>query len=135
MTFMELNNIEFYHHHVLRETFNLKRLEKVVFLAHEQNPQNFEQLLFLKGIGPRTIRALSLVSELIYGAKPSYEDPARYSFAHGGKDHVPYSVDLPIYSQTIEILEKGIKRAKIENKEKNSAIKRLRNLSSNKLDA
>ena len=77
-TEMELRNVEFYHHPVEKEKFDLKRLEKTIFAAHFENPQNFEKLLSLKGVGPKTIRALSLVSELIYGAKPSYEDPARY---------------------------------------------------------
>jgi len=124
---MELHNIEFHWHSVLKEKFDLKRLEKTIFFAEEQNPQNFEELLSLKGVGSKTIRALSLVSELIYGAKPSYEDPARYSFTVGGKDHVPYSVDLPTYSNIIWILEKAIKRAKIGDKERLSATKRLYN--------
>ncbi|MDI6591983.1 MAG: DUF763 domain-containing protein [Patescibacteria group bacterium] len=122
---IELRNVEFHHHPVEREKFDLKRLEKTIFAAHFENPQSFEQLLSLKGVGPKTIRALSLVSEIIYGAKPSYEDPARYSFAHGGKDFVPYKVDLKTLSETIKFLEKGIKRAKIENRERIAAIKRL----------
>jgi len=126
MTLMQLANKEFSWHPVVKEKFDLKRLKKIISAVHEAQPQKYEEMVALKGIGPRTIRALSLVAEIIYGAKPSYEDPARYTFAHGGKDHVPYSVDLPTYSQTIEILERGIKRAKIENKEKNLAIRRLR---------
>ncbi|OIO47242.1 MAG: hypothetical protein AUJ31_00090 [Parcubacteria group bacterium CG1_02_39_15] len=122
---MELNDVEFHWHPVLKEKFDLKRLGKTIFFAKEQNPENFEKLLSLKGVGPKTIRALSLVAEVIYGAKPSYEDPARYSFTVGGKDHVPYSIDLPTYSNIITILEKAIKRAKIENRERVSAIKRL----------
>jgi hypothetical protein len=122
---MELENKEFYWHPVLKEKFDLKRLEKTIFFAHEQNPKNFEQLLALKGVGPKTIRALSLVSEIIYGARPSYEDPARYSFAHGGKDFVPRPIDLSTYSKTIEILEKGIKKSKISNREKIEAQRRL----------
>ena len=128
---MSLYDKEFYWHPVVEEKFDLKRLEKTIFFANEQNPKNFEQLLSLKGVGPKTIRALSLVAEIIYGAKPSYEDPARYSFSFGGKDGTPYPVDRKIYDQTLEIMEKGIKQAKIENKEKNSAIKRLRSLSNN----
>ena len=122
---MELYNKEFYWHPVVEEKFNLKRLEKTIFSAKEQNPQDFENLLSLKGIGPKTIRALSLVSEIIYGAKPSYEDPARYTFAHGGKDGTPYFVEREIYDKTIEVIEKGIKRAQISNKEKDEAQRRL----------
>jgi len=124
-TEMELNNIEFHWHPVVNEKFNLKRLEKTIFFAKSQEPENFEQLLSLKGVGPKTIRALSLVSEIIYGAKPSYEDPARYSFTVGGKDGTPFPVSRPIYDKTIEIIERGIKKSKISNKEKLKAQRRL----------
>ncbi len=124
-TEMSLKNIEFNWHPVVNEKFDLKRLQKTILLAYSQKPEDFEELLSLKGIGPKTIRALSLVSELIYGAKPSYEDPARYSFAVGGKDGTPYPVDRSIYDQTLEIMEKGIKKSKISNKEKVEAQKRL----------
>jgi len=124
---MELNNVEFYQHPVLKEKFDLKRLAKTVFFAHQQNPQNFEELLALKGIGPKTIRALALVSEIIYGAKPSYEDPARYSFSHGGKDGTPYFPRSEEMDLTIEILEKGIQKSKISIQEKVEAHQRLKN--------
>ena len=122
---MELNNVEFHWHPVLKEKFDLKRLKKTIFFATEQNPQNFEELLATKGIGPKTIRALSLVSEIIYGAKPSYEDPARYSFAHGGKDGTPYFVHQDIYDNTLDIIERGIKKSQISDKEKDKAKQRL----------
>jgi hypothetical protein len=125
---MELKNIEFYWHPVLKEKFDLKRLKKIIEKAHFLKPENFENLLMTEGVGPKTIRALSLVSEIIYGAKPSYEDPARYSFAHGGKDHTPFPVDRKTYDQTLEILEKGIKRAKVSISEKIEAQRRLKNL-------
>jgi len=122
---MELNNVEFHWHPVVQEKFDLKRLEKTVFFAKEQSPQNFEQLLSLKGVGPKTIRALSLVSEIIYGAKPSYEDPARYSFSVGGKDGTPFFVERNIYDKLLNIMEKGIKKSKISIREKVEAQKRL----------
>jgi len=122
---MELKDVEFYHHPVEKEKFDLKRLKKTIEKAHFLKPENFEQLLMTEGVGPKTIRALSLVSEIIYGAKPSYEDPARYSFAHGGKDSTPYPVDRTTYDQTLEILEKAIKKAKISSKEKIEAQRRL----------
>jgi len=124
-TEIELNNVEFYWHPVVNEKFNLKRLEKTIFFANQQNPKNFEELLSLKGVGPKTIRALSLVSEIIYGAKPSYEDPARYTFAHGGKDGTPYFVEKDTYDKTIAAIEKGIRISKISQKEKLQALKRL----------
>jgi len=124
-TEMELRNVEFYHHPVEKEKFDLKRLEKTIFAAHFENPQNFEKLLSLKGVGPKTIRALSLVSELIYGAKPSYEDPARYSFTVGGKDHVPMPIDKGVYDRVLELLEKGIQMSEVSNREKIEAQGRL----------
>jgi hypothetical protein len=125
---MELEDVEFYHHPVEREKFDLKRLKKTIEKAHFLKPENFEQLLMTEGVGPKTIRALSLVSEIIYGAKPSFEDPARYSFAHGGKDSVPRPVDRSVYDFTIQILESAIKKAKIEKREQDLALKRLNNL-------
>jgi hypothetical protein len=65
------------------------------------------------------------VGEVIYGAQPSYEDPARYSFAHGGKDATPYPVDRPTYDQTIAILANAVKKTKLSSQEKRSALGRL----------
>ena len=124
---MELNNVEFYWHPVLKEKFNLKRLKKTIENAHFLKPENFENLLMIKGVGPKTIRALSLVAELIYGAKPSYKDPARYSFTVGGKDHTPMPIQKDTYDELILIMEKAIKKAKISNSEKDHAQKRLYN--------
>ena len=124
-TEMELYDKEFHWHPVLREKFDLKRLEKTIFAAHSKEPENFEKLLSLKGVGPKTIRALSLVSEIIYGAKPSYEDPARYSFAHGGKDGTPFKCSKTLLDATITAMEKGIKKAKISIREKIEAQRRL----------
>ena len=125
MTLLELYNKEFHWHPVVEEKFNLKRLEKTIFFAKDRDPKNFEQLLSLKNVGPRTIRALSLVSEIIYGAKPSYEDPARYSFAHGGKDHTPFPVDRKVYDKTLEIMQRGIKKSSISLSEREKAFERL----------
>jgi uncharacterized protein len=79
----------------------------------------------LPGVGARTIRALSLISELIHGVAPSYRDPARYSFAHGGKDGIPYPVDKKTYDKSIEILAKAINKARLELSEKQQAFHRL----------
>jgi len=125
ITSMELQNKEFYWHPVASEKFNIKKLEKTILGAHNEAPGNFEQFLALKGIGPRTIRALSLVSEIIYGAKPSYEDPARYTFSVGGKDGTPFPVDKGTYDKTLEVLEKGIKKSSVSIREKTEAQKRL----------
>lgn len=127
-TQMELEDREFHFHPVVREKFDLKRLKRIVEKAHFLKPKNFENLLSIKGVGPKTIRALSLVAEIIYGARPSYEDPARYSFAHGGKDGTPYFPKKEEMDQTIEILEKAIKKAKISKREKIESQKRLLSL-------
>ena len=126
ITLMELQNKEFYWHPVLKEKFDLNRLKKTIEKVHFLEPQNFEELLATAGVGPKTIRALSLVSELIYGARPSYEDPARYSFSHGGKDGTPYFPRPQEMDATISILEKGLKKAKISNREKIEAQRRLK---------
>ncbi len=125
LTVMELYDKEFYWHPVVNEKFDLKRFKKIIQKVHSIKPRNFEQLLMTEGVGPRTIRALSLVSEIIYGAKPSYEDPARYTFAHGGKDGTPYPVDREGYDKTLEIMEKGIQKSQISIKEKTEAQRRL----------
>lgn len=92
---------------------------------YDVHPTNYEQLLSQPGVGPRTIRALALISDLIYGEKPSWEDPIRYTFAHGGKDGVPHPVDLPTYTHTIEMLEDAVTQATLGHHEKLQALKRL----------
>jgi len=125
LTLMSLQDKEFYWHPVIEEKFDLKRLEKTVFSAKEKDPKDFEEFLSLKGIGPKTIRALSLVAEIIYGAKPSYEDPARYTFSVGGKDGTPYPVDRETYDKTLEIINKGILKSQVSIREKNEAQRKL----------
>ncbi|MFH0987546.1 MAG: DUF763 domain-containing protein [Patescibacteria group bacterium] len=107
--------------------FNTPYIRKTLFQLTEKKPKTFENLLSQKGVGPKTIRALSLVSEIIYGAKPSYEDPARYSFAHGGKDAIPFPVDRNTYDKTISVIERGIKKSFISQREREKALKRLSN--------
>ena len=125
LTQMQLFDKEFYWHPVAEEKFDLKRLEKTISSISEVQPNKFEDLVALKGVGPKTIRALSLVAEVIYGAKPSYEDPARYTFSVGGKDGTPFPVDRETYDKTLEIMEKGIKNTKITLDEKQKALERL----------
>ena len=111
LTLLNLENKEFYWHPVVAEDFSKsKYLEKILWRLCDQKPENYEKLLGTEGVGPKTIRALALVAEVIYGAKPSYEDPARYSFAHGGKDATPYPVDQITYDQTIKKLRSFIKK-------------------------
>ncbi|MCW4016706.1 MAG: DUF763 domain-containing protein [Candidatus Bathyarchaeota archaeon] len=99
---------------------------KAVKRAYDFQPKNYEELLGIKGVGPATVRALALVSELVHGEKPCWDDPIKYSFCVGGKDGVPYPVDRATYDETIEILENAVKQAKVGGKEKLNAVKRLR---------
>lgn len=112
-------------HNITLSDINPKRLNTTLLRTYEQQPEDFERLLGIKGVGPKTIRALSLVSELIYGKTPSYKDPARFSFAHGGKDGTPFPVDRKTYDKTVALIKKAIQFSKIGNKEKLNAIKRL----------
>lgn len=112
-------------HPVLSKDIHPERLEKIFLKTYERLPENFEQLLGMQGVGPQTIRALSLIAELVYGAKPSFHDPARYSFAHGGKDGYPYPVNRANYDQSIEFLRKAIASAKIGHSEQIKAFRRL----------
>jgi len=126
LTKMNLTNLDFKTHPVLLEDFSKSRyLQKILYEVSEIKPKSYEKLLSLKGVGPKTIRALALTAEVIYGAKPSYEDPARYSFAHGGKDFIPYPVDRPTYDQTIRILRELASKMKVSYSEKNKIIRRL----------
>ena len=94
--------------------------------AYEFQPKNYEQLILVKGMGPKSIRALALLSKLIYGKEPSWRDPVKFSFAHGGKDGYPYPVDKKNYDKSIEILKIAVENAKIGNNKKIFAIKRLK---------
>jgi hypothetical protein len=94
-------------------------------MAYELQPSSYEELISLKGMGQRRIRALALISELIYGASPSWRDPAKYSFAHGGKDGTPFPVDRKTYDHSIRTLQGALEGAKLDKKERYEAIKRL----------
>lgn len=125
-TLLELADTEFKHHPVELEDFSKnKYLQKILAKLCEVKPQTYENFLAQEGVGPKTVRALSLVSEVIYGARPSYQDPARYSFAHGGKDATPYPVDRKTYDETIEIMRDAVLKARISPGEKDRAIRRL----------
>jgi len=93
--------------------------------AYEFQPVDYEEFLSIKGIGPSTVRALALISDLIYGAKPSWKDPVKYSFAVGGKDGVPFPVDRKAMDESVDVLKKCIEDAKIGNREKLKNLERL----------
>lgn len=128
LTEMILYDKEFSWHPVAEEKFDLKRMEKIISSIKGQEPNGFESLLSLKGVGPKTIRALSLVAEVIYGAKPSYEDPARYTFSVGGKDGTPYFVDRKTYDKTLDLMNKGILKSQASLREKDEAQGRLKRI-------
>jgi hypothetical protein len=113
------------HHDVQAGDVNLKRLGSVLWLAFDQHPDNFEELLLLNGVGPRTIQSLTLVSEVIHGTPSRFKDPARFSFAHGGKDGHPFPVPTKVYDETIQTLQTAVHKAKLGATEKTEAIKKL----------
>ncbi|HZX59425.1 MAG TPA: DUF763 domain-containing protein, partial [Mucilaginibacter sp.] len=113
------------HHDVKAKDVDLKRLGAVLWLAHEKHPADFEELLLLEGLGPRTLQSLALVSEVIHGTPSRFKDPARFSFAHGGKDGHPFPVPNKVYDETLGVLQTAIHKAKLGNSEKSEAIKRL----------
>ncbi len=126
LTLSDIGNILMPSHHEVRaKDVNLKRLGAVLALAHETQPKDFESLLMLQGVGPRTIQSLALVSEVIHGAPTRFDDPARFSFAHGGKDGHPFPVPTKVYDDTIELLKNSVEKAKIGDTEKKEAIKNL----------
>jgi len=112
-------------HEVLLRDIAPERLYRIFTSTYEAQPSDFKQLLTVPGVGPKSLRALCFVSELVYGAAPSYEDPARFGFAHGGKDGIPYPVDRPLYDQTIETVSRAIRKAKLGQTEEASALRRL----------
>jgi hypothetical protein len=112
-------------HYLSLEDIHPDRLSKILLHVYEYSPEDFESLLGLQGVGPKTMRALSLISELVYGVAPSFRDPARYSFAHGGKDGHPFPVDRETYDRSIALLGTAVRKAKIGNREKMEALKRL----------
>jgi hypothetical protein len=100
-------------------------LSKILLKTYERAPEDFETLLGIEGVGPKTLRALALASELIYGTPASTRDPARFAFTVGGKDGIPFPVDRPVYDRTIDILHRAVDRARIDRSERIKALKRL----------
>jgi hypothetical protein len=112
-------------HHLELSDIHPERLARIFLRTYEQPPADFERLLGTEGVGAKSIRALALVSELVHGAKASVRDPARFSFAHGGKDGHPYPVDRETYDRTIEALRAAVERARLGQREKLDALRRL----------
>jgi hypothetical protein len=112
-------------HPVMKLDINPEYFHKILLKTYETAPADFESLISIAGVGPKTVRALALIGELLYGASPSFRDPARYSFAHGGKDGFPYPVDRSTYNKSIAFLESAIKKAKIGENDRLKALRRL----------
>ena len=119
------------HHEVLEQDVDLKRLGGVLATAYDNQPKDFESLMLTPGLGPRTLQSLALVSEVIYGTPSRFTDPARFSFAHGGKDGHPFPVPLKIYDESIRILRDSIEKSKLGYKDKSDCIRRLHTVALN----
>jgi hypothetical protein len=113
------------HHEVRSEDLNLKRLGAVLAVAYERDLHNFAELLLLEKLGPRTLQSLALVAEVVHGAPSRFNDPARFSFAHGGKDRHPFPVPLKTYDESLNFLRTSLDAAKVGDKEKVGGFRRL----------
>ena len=107
---------------------DLKRLGSVLWLAQESGTSDFEELLMLKGLGPRTLQSLTLVSEVLHGTPSRFSDPARFSFAHGSKNGRPHAVPTKIYDETIAVLRQAVDQSKLGHSDKSKAIASLHKL-------
>ena len=125
-TLDEVRRLEMPRRHQVRATdVNARRLGAVLALAHERDLRDFASFLLLEQLGPRTLQSLALVAEVIHGAPTRFDDPARFSFAHGGKDGHPFPVPLKIYDQSIAVLRRSLDTARLDRSEKTDGMKRL----------
>lgn len=113
------------HHDVRESDIVMRRLHGNIASAIESGPKDFPELLLVPGVGPRTVRALAMVSEVVHGAPYRFSDPARFSLAHGGKDRHPFPVPLKVYDETISVLKSAVGKAKLGRDEELQALKRL----------
>ncbi|HEY8498145.1 MAG TPA: DUF763 domain-containing protein [Limnochordales bacterium] len=111
--------------HAIADTPQLERALEALYRAA---PADFEGVLATPGVGPRTVRALAMVAEVVYGARPSYRDPVRYAFAHGGKDGIPFPVDRALYDRTIAVWRGAVARARLGRRETLEALRKLAEL-------
>jgi hypothetical protein len=110
---------------VRTEDVDLKRLGAVLAVAHEQELRDFASLLLVEGLGPRTLQSLALIAEVVHGAPSRFSDPARFSFAHGGKDGHPFPVPLKTYDESIAVLRRSLDAARLGHREKLEGFRRL----------
>ena len=113
------------HHDIRAKDVDLKRLGAVLAVAHEQDLRDFASFLLVEGLGPRTLQSLALIAEVVHGAPSRFSDPARFSFAHGGKDGQPFPVPLKTYDESLAILRRSLEAARLDHTEKMQGFKRL----------
>jgi hypothetical protein len=113
------------HHDVRQGDVDLKRLGAVLAVAHERELRDFASLLLVEHLGPRTLQSMALIAEVVHGTATRFDDPARFSFAHGGKDGHPFPVPLATYDQSIDVLRRSLDAAKVEGAEKAGGMGRL----------
>ena len=113
------------HHDVRAENVDLKRLGAILAVAYEREFRDFASLLLLENLGPRTLQSLALIAEVVHGAPARFSDPARFSFAHGGKDGHPFPVPLKTYDESIAVLRRSLDAAKLDGAEKLEGFARL----------
>lgn len=113
------------HHDVRAEDVDLKRLGAVLAVAYERDLRDFADLLLVENLGPRTLQSLAMVAEVVHGAPVRFSDPARFSFALGGKDRHPFPVPLKTYDESIAVLRRSLDAAKLDGSEKTYGMRRL----------
>jgi hypothetical protein len=113
------------HHDVREKDVDLKRLGAVLAVAYEKDLHDFAELLLVENLGPRTLQSLALVAEVVHGAPSRFSDPARFSFAHGGKDRHPFPVPLKTYDESLNVLRGALDASKVGDKEKLEGFRRL----------
>ena len=113
------------HHEVRAEDIDLKRLGAVLAVAYDRDLRQFAELLLLEGLGPRTLQSLALIAEVVHGAASRFSDPARFSFAHGGKDRHPFPVPLKTYDESVNFLRTSLDKAKLGGGDKLAGMRRL----------
>jgi hypothetical protein len=113
------------HHDVRQQDVDLKRLGAVLAIAHDRELRDFASLLLVEGLGPRTLQSLALIAEVVHGVPSRFSDPARFSFAHGGKDGHPFPVPLKTYDESIAVLRRALDAARLDHTEKLEGFRRL----------
>jgi uncharacterized protein len=113
------------HHDVRAQNVDLKRLGAVLAVSHDRQLRDFASLLLLENLGPRTLQSLALIAEVIHGTPTRFADPARFSFAHGGKDGHPFPVPVKTYNDSLGVLRRALDAGKLDRSEKRDGLRRL----------